>query len=128
GMRDRVADARVQVQAFISNAVLTPGGRAPEAGTPAAARAPGADVSGERAPLSSGSHAEVTLTAPRLRLTGRGDLLRIAEPGAPITDYKTGADSPIHAEQLRLYALLWNLDRDANPARRPVASLTAAYP
>jgi len=128
GLRNKVADARVQVQAFTSNAVIAPSGKAHEAGAPAAASAPGAAVSGERAPLSLGSHAEVTLTATHLRLTGRVDLLRITEPGAHITDYKTGAQSPSHAEQLRLYALLWNLDRDANPARRPVASLTAAYP
>ena len=32
------------------------------------------------------------------------------------------------APELRLYALLWDLDRDANPGRRPIASLTAAYP
>ncbi len=94
GLRDRVADARVQVQAFISNAVITPGGRAPEAGTPAAARAPGADVSGERAPLSSGSHAEVTLTAPRLRLTGRVDLLRIAEPALTLPTTRPGPTVP----------------------------------
>ena len=128
GLRNKVADARVQVQAFITNAVIAPGGKAHEAGTPAAGRAPGAAVSGERAPLSLGLHAEVTLTVPQLRLTGRVDLLRIAEPGAHITDYKTGAESPSHAEQLRLYALLWDLDRDTNPGRRPVAGLTAAYP
>jgi PD-(D/E)XK nuclease superfamily len=124
GLRDRVADARVQVQAFISNAVIALGGKAQEAVTPAAGRAPGAAVSGERAPLSLGSHAEVTLTVPQLRLTGRVELLRIAEPGAHITDYKTGAESPSHSEQLRLYALLWDLDRDANPAgARSPASL-----
>jgi hypothetical protein len=88
GLRDRVADARVQVQAFISNAVIALGGKAQEAVTPAAGRAPGAAVSGERAPLSLGSHAEVTLTVPQLRLTGRVELLRIAEPGAHITDYQ----------------------------------------
>ena len=38
GLRGRVADARVQVQAFISNAVIAPGGKAHEAGTPAAAQ------------------------------------------------------------------------------------------
>jgi hypothetical protein len=128
GLRDRVADARVQVQAFISNAVIAPGGKAQEAVTPATGRAPGATVSREHAPLSLGSHAEVTLTVPQLRVTGRLDLLRLTQTGAHITDYKTAAESPSHTEQLRLYALLWNLDYDANPDRRPVASLTAAYP
>jgi hypothetical protein len=128
GLRDRVADARVQVQAFISNAVIAPGGKAHEAEAPVVSRTPGAAVPGERGLLSLGPHAEIRLTAPKLRLTGRVDLLCVAQAGAHITDYKTGAESPSHAEQLRLYALLWNLDRDANPARRPVASLTAAYP
>lgn len=128
GLRDRVGDARVQVQAYISGAVIAPCGKEHGPGTPAAIGAPGAAVSGGRSPLSLGSHAEVILTAPQLRLTGRVDLLRIAESGAHITDYKTGAESPGHADQLRLYALLWDLDRDANPGRRPVASLTIAYP
>ena len=128
GLRDRVADARVQVQAFISNAVITPGGRAPEAGTPAAARAPRCRrVRRAGAPgigVACRGHAHGAATAA----DGAGGPAARRRAGAHITDYKTGADSPIHAEQLRLYALLWNLDRDANPARRPVASLTAAYP
>ena len=128
GLRGRVADARVQVQAYISNAVITSAGKADGAARPAAASAPGAAPPGGRAPLSQGTYAEVTLTASQLRLTGRVDLLRITEPGAHITDYKTGAESPAHAEQLRLYALLWELDRAATPAMRPAASLTAAYP
>jgi PD-(D/E)XK nuclease superfamily len=128
GLLAKVADARVQVQVFTSNAVIAPGGEMRQARTPAAASAPGTAVPGERAPLSLGSHAEVTLRAPHLRVTGRVDLLRITESGVHMTDYKTGAESPGHAEQLRLYALLWNLDHDANHARRPVASLTAAYP
>ena len=33
-----------------------------------------------------------------------------------------------HQDQLELYALLWDLDRDANPDRLPVTGLTAAYP
>jgi hypothetical protein len=128
GLRGRVADARVQVQAYISNAIITPGRSTHEGGPSAATSVPGADTPGARVPLSRGTHTEVMLTALELRLTGRLDLLRVSEAGAHITDYKTGAGSPSHAEQLRLYALLWDLDRDANPRRRPVVSLTAAYP
>jgi PD-(D/E)XK nuclease superfamily protein len=127
GLYERTADARVQVQTYISNAVITTGSRPRVAGTLPGADAPLANISGGRPPLASGSHAEVTLTASHLRLTGRVDLIRIAESGAYITDYKTGAESPSHVEQLRLYALLWNLDLDVNPNRHPVAALTAAY-
>lgn len=122
-LRGRIADARVQVQAYISSAVITPGGKPPREG-----RSSGVPSPGGRSPLLPGSHAEVTLTASRLRLRGRVDLMRITESGAHIVDYKTGSESPSHVEQLRLYALLWTLDASANPDRRPVASLTAAYP
>ncbi|MGW6504285.1 PD-(D/E)XK nuclease family protein [Nonomuraea angiospora] len=123
-LHGRAADARVRVQAYISKAVITPGGEPTAGGT-----SPGAIVSRRgSAPLSLGSHAEATLTASHLRLRGRVDLIRITESGAHITDYKTGDESPGHAEQLRLYALLWSLDADANPGGRPVAALTAAYP
>jgi hypothetical protein len=128
GVRSRVADARVQVQAYINNTVIAPAGKAQGSWTPVVDGSPVATVSGRRAPLPLGSHAEVILTAPRLRLTGRLDLLRVTEAGAHITDYKTGAGSPCHAEQLQMYALLWDLDRDANPGGRSTASLTAAYP
>lgn len=57
GLRDRVADARVQFQAFISNAVIAPGGKAHQAETPAVARAPSAVVSGERGPCLWGRKA-----------------------------------------------------------------------
>jgi hypothetical protein len=123
GLNERAAEARVQVQAYITNTVITYGGKL---AADVAARA--ATVPGRRGPLPPGSHAEITLTASHLRLRGRVDLIRFAESGAHITDYKTGAESPSHAEQLRLYALLWNLDRRVNPGRRPVTALTAAYP
>jgi hypothetical protein len=123
GLDGRVPDARVQVQGYISRSVIA------SAGTPKATRKPAAaDAPGGRGPLQPGSYAEVRLAAPQLRLTGRLDLLRVTGADVHITDYKTGAESPAHADQLRLYALLWDLDRDANPGRRPVASLTAAYP
>ena len=65
---------------------------------------------------------------PHPRLTGRVDLLRVSDAGAHITDYKTGGREPVHRSNSELYALLWDLDQDANPDRLPVASLTAAYP
>jgi hypothetical protein len=127
-LRTRVADARVQVQAYISNTVIVPAAQANGAGTKAPRQAPDAAADTRRVAISTGSHAEAQLTVPQLRLTGRIDLLRVTPAGAHITDYKTGAESPSHAEQLQLYALLWDLDRNANPGRLPVTGLTAAYP
>jgi hypothetical protein len=89
---------------------------------------PRSHEAGRRASLAAGTYAEVALAAVDLRLAGRVDLLRVGDTGADITDYKTGSESPAHVEQLELYALLWDLDHDANPGRLPVTSLTAAYP
>jgi hypothetical protein len=122
GLDGRVPDARIQVQGYISKSVIASAGTPKAAGKPAAV-----STTGGQRPLQPGTYAEVRLTASNLRLTGRLDLLRVTEGEAHITDYKTGTESPAHAEQLRLYALLWDLDRNANPERRPVASLSAAY-
>jgi PD-(D/E)XK nuclease superfamily len=80
-----------------------------------------------RGGLGRGSHAEVELRAEELRLMGRADLVTIDDGGCAITDYKTGAPSERHAEQLRLYALLWSRDREVNPDGLPVKSLVVAY-
>lgn len=77
-LRTRVADARVQVQAYISNTVIVPAAKANGAGTPAPPRAQDAADNGRRVAIPPGSHAEVQLTAPQLRLTGRVDLLLTA--------------------------------------------------
>jgi len=42
-------------------------------------------------------------------------------------DFKTGAESPVHRDQLRLYALLWERDALANPRCLEIDSLTVAY-
>lgn len=122
----RIPDARAKVQALLSRIDL------PHVAAPEPGRTPdeGSDdqQAPPRGPLPMGTHAEVALRAAELRLTGRIDLLAVDEQGAKITDYKTGGQDPSHADQLRTYALLWDLDRVANPARRPTTALTAAYP
>ena len=127
-LHSQVADARYQVQAYITALVLGPGHKAAPAAHDAPTGMPETRASGRRAPLCAGAHAEVTLRSARPRLMGRVDLLRVSDDGADITDYKTGAESASHQDQLGLYALLWDLDRDANPGRLPVTGLTAAYP
>lgn len=123
---DRVADARAQVQEYLSRAKFSP--RTADAAVPAEGPAQQEPPAFGRHPIGRGMHAEVTLADERLRLMGRVDLLAVGEEHADIVDYKTGAEDPGHFEQLRLYALLWDLDRVVNPTRVPAVDLTAAYP
>jgi CRISPR/Cas system-associated exonuclease Cas4 (RecB family) len=81
----------------------------------------------DRGPLVSGSYAEVELHAPRLRFVGRADLLSISDVAIEITDYKTGEPDPRHADQLRIYALLWKQDSDLNPAGTAATKLVIVY-
>jgi CRISPR/Cas system-associated exonuclease Cas4 (RecB family) len=118
-LRARVPEIRRRVQAMVSRATLKPHSSLAPAEIASAAL---------RAPLGDGSHPEVTLQVHDLRLTGRADLITIADGACEIVDYKTGAPDEHHAAQLRMYALLWSRDSELNPEGLPVASLTLAYP
>lgn len=123
---DRVPDARAQVQAYLSRTALpaTPWATGPQAD-------PGTSTGGSafgRRPAGVGAHPETPLANEALRLMGRVDLLTVTQDRVGITDYKTGVEDPSHLDQLRVYALLWDLDRVVNPERRPATELTAAYP
>ena len=118
-LRSRVPEIRRRVQATISRATLMP----PSTGVPSTADA----ATAIRAALGQGSHPEVRLEAPELRLVGRADLITIADDRCAIIDYKTGASDEHHAEQLRMYALLWVRDAKLNPGRLPVTTLTLSY-
>jgi hypothetical protein len=120
-LRARAPEARMQVQTYLSRTPFTP-----SANAHAVNPSPGASAPRRRA-LQEGSHAEVRLVAPDLSLTGRIDLLTIAGPSVTIVDYKSGAPSAAHQEQLWLYALLWVSDDVANPDGRAVDALVAAY-
>ncbi len=80
-----------------------------------------------RTGITPGSHAEVELRADELRLLGRADLITVGETGCTIMDYKTGTPSDHHAEQLRLYGLLWTQDREINPDQIPIERLVVSY-
>jgi len=126
-LRARIPEARAQVQAYLRRT------RFPSTGQDGGASAEGAGVPAAdavfgRKSLGPGAYPETPLAAEELRLMGRVDLLRVTDEYADITDYKTGAEASSHVEQLRLYALLWDLDAVVNPARRPSRALTAAYP
>ena len=78
--------------------------------------------------LPDGSYVEMTLESTALRLTGRADLVTLAGRDVHIVDYKTGALSVDHVEQLQIYALLWSRIDGADPARPFATRLTASYP
>ncbi len=108
---------RERVQMAISRAQLTSGGDGSDAS------ADGAEGSG----AVLGSFTEVELRADELRLLGRADLISTDKAGCTITDYKTGEPSDHHAEQVRLYALLWSRDGGANPGQIPARRLVVSY-
>jgi hypothetical protein len=121
-LQAKVPDARAQVQTYLSRTKFVPSAPRSRIGA-------GADGRGTRGRFEfrDGSHAEADLTAEELGLHGRVDLLIIAGDQVDIIDYKTGAESDGHADQLRLYALLWGADGKSNPKGLGVGSLTAAY-
>ena len=114
-MRERIPEMRERVQATLSRSQLVLSGVRP---------APRGDTKG----LSDGSHAELELRVPELQWAGRADLVTISGSEIRITDYKTGAPSPDHAQQLRIYALLWSRDRRQNPSGRLATDLVISYP
>jgi hypothetical protein len=87
----------------------------------------GEEAGGGRGSLGPGSYPEIELRAPQLRFFGRVDLLSVQADQVTITDYKTGQPDPHHADQLRMYALLWQHDEDLNPAGVPATSLSIVY-
>jgi ATP-dependent exoDNAse (exonuclease V) beta subunit len=115
-IRARVPEMRQRVQAVLSRGELQPMQRAsitpaiPDAGFHAAGGP------GPRTQLEPGSHPEVTLRAESTRWLGRADLLTLTGDSAELVDYKTGAPDTSHAEQLRIYALVWYRDQALNPS------------
>ena len=115
-LRARAPDMRQRVQALVA--------RTPLLLTPTT----DVDDAGPSSSLTPGAHPEVELRAPSLRLAGRVDLLVIDDQGCEITDYKTGAPDDHHADQVRLYSLIWSRDDEHNPHSLPVRRLTLSYP
>lgn len=81
-----------------------------------------------RTPVGVGAHPEVDVVAEELRLWGRIDLVTVDHAGVTITDFKSGKEDLSHDDQVRLYALLWDLDREANPKRVAATELVVSYP
>ena len=95
--------------------------------SPASSTRTGSTHQQQRYPLEAGSHPEVELRAPDMRLVGRVDLLTVKEEHCEIVDYKTGGRHEYHDDQLRMYALLWSLDSELNPNQLPVERLVVSY-
>jgi hypothetical protein len=113
---NRVPELRRKVQALLARAAWS------------CPTVEGTAVSGRQPQsLGMGSHTEVGLHAPDLRFHGRADLITIDEDGCVITDFKSGAPNPRHAEQVRAYAVLWYRDGGRNPYGLGVSRLVIAY-
>ena len=117
----RAPQAADQVKTYLGRGAL-PAGRSTSAGGKSSGRAP------KRHAVTSGTHSEREVCAEELRLTGRIDLLVVDDNDVAVVDFKTGDADPDHADQVRLYALLWLLDDQTNPDSRPATKLELAYP
>ncbi len=104
-LKQRVPEIRQRVQSLVTRMPLGPSGPRPEG-----------EAGGRRGPLGPGSYPEIELRARQLRFFGRVDLLSVQSDQVTLTDYRTGQPDSHHADQLRLYALLWQHDEELNPA------------
>lgn len=77
--------------------------------------------------LSNGIHAEVELNAPELEWYGKVDYLNLSPNECEIADFKTGERKSEHIFQIKIYNLLWNLDKIQNPNTVPVTKLNLLY-
>lgn len=126
---DHLGDATNHVQLFLSSGRL-PAWAASDEGVKDEGGGPRGRGSSRRrrTALVVGIHPEVDVVAEDLRLWGQIDLVTVEDSGVTITDFKSGKDDPSHDDQLRLYALLWDLDRESNPERVAVTKLVVSYP
>jgi len=82
---------------------------------------------GKTEPLRNGIYSEVQLVNEEMKWKGIADLIRLTPAECEIRDFKTGAHKEEHAEQLRIYNLLWQCDNRKNPSARPADKLTISY-
>jgi hypothetical protein len=121
-LRGQVPTFRTRVQGMLARLHFP-------AGTPVAPAisAPSPSSSPQRVPLVNGIYSEVELRAKTIGWKGKADLLILAEEACEITDFKTGVADDKHKSQVRVYAVLWRLDDELNPARRDIDRLVLAY-
>ncbi|WP_420446005.1 PD-(D/E)XK nuclease family protein [Candidatus Poriferisodalis sp.] len=121
-LEQRSAQLRTDTQALVSRSNFAP--------RPHRTKAPAGPKSGATAlqHLPDGSYTEMTLTSSELGMTGRADLVTLTGSDVHIVDYKTGEPSTDHADQLRMYALLWSRSDRPDPARPYATRLSVSYP
>ena len=115
------ADMRSRIQGFLSRVHLQPRPNSKLPGDSAK------DRRTLRGRLPMGAHSEVKLEVGEMGWRGVVDLLTIAETTCEIRDFKTGVPKEHHELQLRIYALLWWLDRARNPTGRLVDRIVISY-
>jgi hypothetical protein len=122
-LENRIPEARAEIQAHLRRLTLIP------RPSPSAPREKSVLTGGNnRRSLGPGTHPEVSLQADQLRIKGRLDLLTIAADRVDIVDHKTGAEDPRHFDRLRFYGVLWAHDFVSNADRKPLGTMTVAYP
>lgn len=77
--------------------------------------------------LSNGIHSEVELNAQELEWYGKVDYLYLSADECEIADFKTGERKPEHIFQIKIYNMLWILDKIQNPNSVSVTRLTLSY-
>jgi len=118
----RTAALRSRVQGFLSRVRLEARPR-----TGPSHRYDNAQHQDLRDELLTGSHSEVHLVVEELGWKGVADLITLSESACEIRDFKTGAPKEDHHLQLRIYAVLWWLDRVRNPTGRLADRLVISY-
>jgi len=85
------------------------------------------DKRNNRNPLGYGVYSELEVKSKGIKWRGRIDLLELSPEVCAIVDYKTGAYSPKHEEQIKIYSMLWYEDEDLNPSKNVANKLVLAY-
>jgi hypothetical protein len=123
-LRGQVPTLRARVQSTLSRLRLS---RGPQRGPVSAAPKTTAPLTPTRGALGNGTYPEVEIRARGIRWKGKADLLVLTDDTCEITDFKTGAADEAHKLQVQVYAVLWRLDDELNPAARAVDRLVLAY-
>jgi hypothetical protein len=121
---ERLPAMRRTVQQILSRAVLSEYSVSAHADgdAPNATHVGGADRF-----RGNGSWPEAEVRSSALGFLGRVDLLTLAGSDVHVVDYKTGAFSEHHAEQVRTYAVLWAHRDNGDADRSRATRLTLAY-
>jgi hypothetical protein len=77
--------------------------------------------------LRLGTSFEVELQDPALRWKGRVDAITLTNDSCSISDLKTGEQSVAHIDQLKIYSILWEADKELNPDNVPIGELKIYY-